>query len=84
MFDTFKEIKLRNEILKNSIYNQFWKQTSSSHRRPLSSSDSEKGKMHMELLEAQISKPNTATNYKKTSFKFSIEDIHRINCDGNE
>lgn len=30
IFDRYREIKLKNEILKNSAYNQFWKQTSSS------------------------------------------------------
>ena len=35
IFDTFKEIKLKNEILKTSTYNQFWKETPSSQRRLL-------------------------------------------------
>lgn len=54
VFDTYREIRLRNEILKNNTYNQFWKQTSSSQSRFLSVFDTEHGKMKMAILEAQI------------------------------
>ena len=55
VFDTLKEMKLKNEMLNTSTYNQFWKQTPSSQRRLLSAFDSEKGKMHFVFLQAHIS-----------------------------
>ena len=39
---------------------------------------SEKGKMYMAFLEAKISQPKSATDYKKTTFEFDIKDIHPI------
>jgi len=39
-FDTFMEIKIRNEILKKSTYAQFWKQGATSQGRLLSAFDS--------------------------------------------
>ena len=44
VFYTFKEIKMKNEMLKTSTYNQFWKQTPNSQSRLLSTFDSENGK----------------------------------------
>lgn len=44
----------------------------------LSAFDSEKGKMKMAFLQAQITKPNVASDYKKTSFEFDVKGIHPI------
>jgi len=52
--DIYKEIKLNNESLKINIYNQFWKQTSSTQSRLLTAFDSEKGRMNMAFLQAQV------------------------------
>ena len=51
-FDTFREIKIKNEILKKSTYAQFWKQSATAQGRILSAFDSKKAKMHMAFLEA--------------------------------
>jgi hypothetical protein len=32
----------------------------------------------MELLHAQVSYPNTTTDYKKTSFEFDVKNVHPI------
>ena len=84
VFDTFREIKLKNEILKNTTYTQFQKQASSSQSRLLSAFDSKKGGMHMAFLEVQISKPKMAADYKQSSFEFNNKYIHHIRPNGNE
>ena len=50
IFSNFLEIKQKNETLKSNVYNQFWKQTSTSQHRLLSTFDSEKGKIQMAFL----------------------------------
>ena len=50
VFDTFKEIKIRNEIMKKNTYAQFWKQSATAQGKILSTFDSEKIKMHMEFF----------------------------------
>lgn len=78
IFDIFKEIKVRNEALKINTYNQFWNQTSSSQSRLLSTFDSEKGKMQLEFLQAQIPQLKAASDYKKTTFEFYVKYMHSI------
>jgi len=51
IFDKYKMIKQRNELLTSSTYAQFWKQTSTTQHILLSVFDTEKGRMHMELLQ---------------------------------
>ena len=65
-------------MLKTNTYNQFWKQKSSSQSRLLSAFDSEKGRMRMAFLEAQVTEPKGAADYKKTSFEFNAKGIHPI------
>ena len=78
ILDRYKYIKLKNEILKISTYTQFWKQTTSSQGRLLSTFDAEKGRMKMAFLQAHIAQPKSAADYKKTSFEFDAKDIHAI------
>ena len=44
----------------------------------MSAFDSEKGRMKMAFLEAQILQPKTTADYKKTSFEFDVNHIHPI------
>jgi hypothetical protein len=53
IFEKYKEIKQRNELLNTNTYTQFWKQTSTSQHKILSSFDTEKARMQMEFLQAQ-------------------------------
>ena len=62
IYDTFMEIKRSNEVLKTNTYNKFWKQTSSSQSRPLSTFDSDKGRMRIAFLEAQVPRPKGAAD----------------------
>ena len=63
---------------KINTYNQFWKQTSCSQSRLLSAFDTEKGRMLMEFLQAQVPQPKGEADYKKTSLEFNVSDIHPI------
>jgi hypothetical protein len=78
IFDKYKEIKQRNELLNTNTYTQLWKHTSTAQRKLLSSFDTEKGRMQMELLQAQVPYPNTTSYYKKISFEFDINDVHPV------
>jgi hypothetical protein len=78
IFDKYKQIKQRNELLNNNTYAQFWKQTSTSQHRLLSSFDIEKGRMQMAFLQAQVPHPKTVVDYKKTSFEFDVKEVHPV------
>jgi hypothetical protein len=54
LFEKYNLIKKKNEILKNSTYSQFWKQTSIAQHRLLSNFDTDKGRIHMAYLQAQV------------------------------
>jgi hypothetical protein len=54
IFDRYKEIKKKNELLKNNTYNQFWKQNSTTQHKLLSDFESEKGRVQMEFLQEQF------------------------------
>jgi hypothetical protein len=76
IFDKYKMIKQKNELLNNNTYAQFWKQTSTTQHRLLSAFDTEKGRMHMEFLQAQVPHPKTTSDYKKASFEFDVKEVH--------
>jgi hypothetical protein len=78
IFDKYKQIKQRNELLNNNTYAQFWKQTSTAQHRLLSSFDIERGRMQMAFLQAQVPHPKTVADYKKTSFEFDVKDVHPV------
>lgn len=79
IFHIFSEIKRKNEELKLNTYTQFWKHYSSSRARLLSVFDSEKGKMQMAFLQAQVPQPRTVAQYHKhTYFEFNVKDVHPI------
>lgn len=78
IFSTFLEIKQNNGCLKSQVYSHFWKQTSTSQHRLLSTFNSERGRMQMAFLQAQILFPISTTDYKKTIFSFDVNQIHPI------
>ena len=78
VYEIFRELKLKNEVLKTTTYNHFWKHTSCSQSRLLSAFDNEKGRMKMVFLEALVPQPQGEKDYKKASVKFSAKDIHPI------
>jgi hypothetical protein len=63
-------------MLTNSTYAQFWKQTSTTQHRFLSSFDTEKGRMHMEFLQAQVPHPKVISDYKRSTFEFDVKEVH--------
>ena len=78
VFGTFREIKIRNEMLKKITYVQFWKQSEIAHGRLLSAFDSKKGKMHMEFLQAQVPQTKSTSYLKQTTFEFEAKDVHPL------
>jgi hypothetical protein len=78
IFYKYKEIKQRNELINTSTYTQFWKQTSIAQHRLLSAFDTDKGRIQMAFLQAQVPYPKTTSDYKKTSFEFDVKDVHHV------
>jgi hypothetical protein len=51
MFEKYDLIKKKNQTLTSNTCTQFWKQTSTTQHRMLSTFDTEKGRMHMAFLQ---------------------------------
>jgi hypothetical protein len=79
IFEKYYLIKKRNQALTSNTYAQFWKQTSTTHHILLSAFDIEKGRMHMNFLQAQVPNPKAITDYKRAMFKFHTRDVHLTN-----
>jgi hypothetical protein len=69
-------IKKKNQMLTNNTYAQFWKQTSTTQHKLLSSFDTEKGRMHMAFLQAQVPHPKEISDYKRETLEFNTRDVH--------
>jgi hypothetical protein len=76
IFEKYDLIKKKNQTLTSSTYAQFWKQTSTAQHRLLSTFDTEKGRMHMAFLQAQVPNPKVITDYKRETFEFQTKDVH--------
>jgi hypothetical protein len=79
IFEKYDLIKKKNQTLTNNTYTQFWKQTSTTQHRLLSVFNTEKGRMHMEFLQAQVPDPKVIIDYKRATFEFRTKDMHLIN-----
>ena len=42
----------------------------------LSAFDTEKGRMHMAFLQADVPEPKVITDYKRETFEFQTNDVH--------
>jgi hypothetical protein len=76
IFEKYDLINKKNQTLTSNTYAQFWKKTSTAQHRLLSSFDTEKGRMHMEFLQAQVPNPKVITDYKRETFEFQTKDVH--------
>jgi hypothetical protein len=76
IFEKYDLIKKKNQTLTSNTYAQFWKQTSTAQHRLLSTFDTEKGRMHMAFLQAQVPDPKVITDYKRATFEFQTKDVH--------
>jgi hypothetical protein len=76
IFEKYDLIKKKNEMLTNNTYAQFWKQTSTTQHRFLSAFDTEKGRMHMAFLQAQVPHPKEITDYKRSTLEFDAKQVH--------
>jgi hypothetical protein len=63
-------------MLTSSTYAQFWKKTSTTQHRLLSSFDTEKGRMHMVFLQAQVPQPKEIIDYKRSTLEFDAKQVH--------
>jgi hypothetical protein len=79
IFEKYELIKKKNQTLTNSTYAQFQKQTSTAQHRLLSAFDTEKGRMRMAFLQAQVPDPKVITDYKRATFEFQMKDVHPTN-----
>jgi hypothetical protein len=76
IFEKYNLIKKKNETLINNTYAQFWKQTSTSQHKLLSTFDTEKRRMHIEFLQAQVPQPKEISDYKRSTFEFDVKELH--------
>jgi hypothetical protein len=76
IFEKYEMIKKKNQTLTSSTYAQFRKQTSTAQHRLLSTFDTEKGRMHMAYLQAQVPDPKVISDYKRATFEFQVKDAH--------
>jgi hypothetical protein len=70
IFEKYELIKKKNQTLTSSTYAQFRKQSSTTQHRLLSTFDTEKGRMHMAYLQAQVQDPKVISDYKRATFEF--------------
>jgi hypothetical protein len=78
IFQKYDMIKKKNQMLTNSTYSQFWKKTSTTQHRLLAAFDTEKGRMHMALLQAQVPQPKEITDYKRSTIVFDTKQVHPV------
>jgi hypothetical protein len=76
IFEKYDLIKKKNQTLTTSTYAQFQKQSSTAQHRLLSAFDTEKGRMHMAYLQAQVPDPKVISDYKRATFEFQAKDVH--------
>jgi hypothetical protein len=76
IFEKYELIKKKNQTLTSSTYAQFQKQSSTAQHRLLSAFDTERGRMHMAFLQAQVPDPKVISDYKRATFKFQEKDVH--------
>jgi hypothetical protein len=69
-------IKNNNQMLTDNTYSQFWKQTSTTQHRVLSSFDTEKGRIHLAFLQAQLPQPKEIIDYKRSTIVFDTKLVH--------
>jgi hypothetical protein len=66
-------------MMTNSTYSQFWKQTSTAQHRLLSAFDTDKGRMHLAFLQAQVPHPKEITDYNRSTIVFDTKQVHPTN-----
>lgn len=61
------------------MYNQLWKQTSTSQHNLLFAFNNERGRMQIAFLQAHIPFPKSTTDYNNIILSFDVNQIHPIN-----
>ena len=70
--ERYKEIKAKNEEIKNEIYSQYLKQTPNIQNRLLSAFDYRNKKLPMTVLQPTVPTPKTTSDYKKVDFEVPV------------
>jgi hypothetical protein len=78
IFKKYELIKKKNQTLTGSTYAQFRKKSSMAQHRLLSAFDIDKGRIHMAYLQAQVPDPKVISDYKRSTFKFQVKDVHPV------
>ena len=73
-----KEIKAKNEEIKNEIYSQYLKQTPGIQNRLLSAFDYKNKKLLMTVLQPAVPTPKITTDCKKVDFEVPVQGIHPL------
>jgi hypothetical protein len=76
IFEKYDLIKKKNQTLTSSTYAQFQKQSSTASIGFFQAFDTEKGRMHMAYLQAQVPDPKVISDYKRATFEFQAKDVH--------
>ena len=76
--EKYKQIKLKNEEIKNDIYSQYLKQTPSIQNRLLSAFDYSNKKLIMSVLQPTVKIPKTVADYKNIDLEVEIKKIHAL------
>jgi hypothetical protein len=63
-------------MLSNNTYDQFWKKMSTAQHRLLLAFDTEKWRIHMTFLQAQVPHPKEITDYKRSTLEFDARQVH--------
>jgi len=78
IFARYKEIKKKSEALKATTYSEFWKKTTTTQHRLLSTLDTKKGQFQLTFLEPTLPVPKSAEDYKSLIFCFDNKKVHAI------
>ena len=76
--EKYKQIKAKNEEIKNEIYSQYLKQTPGNQNRLFLAFDYTNKKLIMSILQPRVKIPKTTADYKKVEFEVPVENIHPL------
>jgi hypothetical protein len=63
-------------MLTTNTFAQLWKKMSTTQHKLLSTFETEKGRMHLAFLQAQVPQPKEITDYKMSTIVFETKQVH--------
>ena len=76
--EKYKQIKTKNEEIKNEIYSQYLKQTKGVQNQLLSIFDYSNKKLIMSVLQPTVNTLKTVADYNKVDLEVPTESIHAL------